>query len=123
MNATRYAFAITALAFLGCVVAQVFLAGLAVFGPRLDFELHRDFGYTFGWLTVILLVLAIAGRLGRERIATSAILLALFAMQSVFVLLRGNLPWVAALHPVNALVIFWLTWRLVSRSWSARQTA
>ncbi|HEY8171386.1 MAG TPA: DUF6220 domain-containing protein [Candidatus Limnocylindria bacterium] len=123
MGATRLAFAITAVIFLACVVLQVFLAGLGVFAGESNFELHRNFGYLFGWLTLVLLVLAIVGRLGRELIVESAALLVLFALQSVFVALRTDLPWVAALHPVNALAIFLIAARLVARSLRAEPGA
>lgn len=106
MRTLRLAYIGVAWLFLGCVVVQVFLAGLGVFVGADRFEWHRTFGYLFGWLTLILLVLAIAGRLGRRWIGLAALLLVLFAMQSVFIALRDSLPAVAALHPVNALVIF-----------------
>lgn len=108
MHAIRLAFIGTAWLFLACVVVQVFLAGLGVFAGGQNFALHRDFGYLFGWLTLVLLVLAIAGRLGRRWIGLSALLLVLFAFQSVFVAFRGGMPALAALHPVNALAIFWV---------------
>ena len=118
MDRVRLAFAITASAFLACVVLQVFLAGLGVFAGHSNFTLHRDFGYAFGWLTLILLVLAIVGRLDRWFIGASAVLLVLFALQSIFVALRTDLPGAAALHAVNALAIFWVAARLAIRSWS-----
>jgi mercuric ion transport protein len=106
MHAIRLAFVGTAWLFLACVVVQVFLAGLGVFAGGQNFALHRDFGYLFGWLTLVLLVLAIAGRLGRRWIGLSAVLLVLFAFQSVFIAFRGGMPALAALHAVNALAIF-----------------
>lgn len=108
MRFVRYAFVGTAWLFLACVVVQVFLAGLGVFAGAENFELHRGFGYLFGWLTLVLLVLALIGRLGGRWVGRSALLLLLFALQSVFVALREPLPALAALHPVNALVIFYV---------------
>lgn len=103
----RILFAGTAWLFLACVVAQVFLAGLAVFGDN-DFARHREFGYTFGLLILVLIVLSLVGRLPRRWIGASVLLLVLFALQSVFVVLRASNPTLAALHPVNALAIFWV---------------
>jgi hypothetical protein len=91
--------------FIACVVVQVFLAGLGVFDDPSRFTLHRDFGYLFGWLGLILLVLAIAGRMGRRVVGLSVLLVVLFAMQSVFVALRTSQPVIAALHPVNGFLI------------------
>ncbi len=97
---------IVAWLFVAGVVGQVFLAGLGVFGvPAGDFSTHRDFGYLVGWLTLVVLVLAIAGRLPRRDIGLSALLLILFALQSVFVAIRDDYPAVAALHPLNGFLI------------------
>ena len=106
MRPIRLAFVGVACLFLACVVIQVFLAGLGVFAGAQNFDVHRNFGYLFGWLTIVMLVLALAGRLGRRWIGLSGLLLVLFALQSVFVALRPVMPAAAALHPVNALVIF-----------------
>ena len=104
----RYAYVTLAWLFLACVAVQVFLAGLGVFAGSQNFATHRDFGYTFGFLTVGMLIAAGVGRLGRRWIWFSALLIFLFALQSVFVGVRDTLPAVAALHPVNALAIFWV---------------
>lgn len=110
----RFAFVGAAWLFAACVVIQVFLAGLGVFAGAENFNLHRDFGYTFGWLTLVMLVLALAGRLGRRWVGQSALLLILFALQSLFVAFRADFPAAAALHPVNALAIFFVA-QLVAR--------
>jgi hypothetical protein len=107
-SAARTAFVWVAWVFVACSVVQVFLAGLSVFESPARWALHRDFGYTFGLLTIVLIVLAIAGRLGRVLIGLSVLLLVLFALQSVFVLLRGSAPFVAALHPVNGFLILFV---------------
>ena len=111
---SRVAFAAVAWLFLACVVIQVFLAGLGVFAGPSNFELHRNFGYIFGLLTVVMVVIAAIGRLGRRLIGLSALLVLLFTLQSVFIAFREGLPAAAALHPVNALAIFWVA-QLVAR--------
>ena len=108
MSSVRLAFAAVAWLFLACVLVQFFLAGLGVFAGAENFALHREFGYLFGWLPVIMLVLAAVGRLGRRWIGLSALLIGLFTLQSVFVYLRGSVPAIAALHPVNAVAIFYV---------------
>ena len=102
--------------FVACVVVQVFLAGVGVFVGEDRFELHRTFGYTFGWLALLLPLLALAGRLGRRTIGLSFLVTVLFILQSVFVALRTDMPYLAALHPVNALAIFWLSFSLARGS-------
>lgn len=116
MRATRAAFVITAWLFLACVVVQFFLAGLGVFAGSSNFELHRNFGYLFGWLTLLLLILGIAGRVGRRFVGPAAVILVLFALQSVFIALRADVPVAAALHPVNGLAIFLVAYLVATRS-------
>jgi glucan phosphoethanolaminetransferase (alkaline phosphatase superfamily) len=103
--------------FVACCIVQVFLAGLGVFDTPTQFEVHRNFGYTFGLLVFVILVAAILGGLGRRQIALAALLVVLFIMQSVFVAFRESAPAIAALHPVNgflitgvAIVSGWMAW-------------
>lgn len=101
----RIAFAAAAWLFVACTLVQVFLAGLGVFRSTADFDTHRTFAFIFGWLTLVMLVLALVGRLGRRTIARVVILLVLFSLQSVFVDVRPTMPELAALHPVNGFLI------------------
>lgn len=105
MRPIRYAFVVAAWLFVASVVAQVFLAGLGVFRSSADFDTHRTFAFIFGWLTLVLLVLALIGRLGRRTTGEAVLLLVLFSLQSVFVEARASMPELAALHPVNGFVI------------------
>lgn len=116
MHTVRLAYIGVAWLFFACVVVQVFLAGLGVFAGPGNFALHRDFGYVFGWLTLVLLLLALGGRLGRRWIGLSALILVLFAFQSLFIALRDVLPSIAALHAVNALAIFGVSLHVARRS-------
>jgi hypothetical protein len=113
---------VTAL-FAACAAIQVFLAGLGVFDDPRAFITHREFGYAFGWLTLVVLVLALAGRLPRRITGMSALLLVLFALQSVFIALRADLPAVAALHPLNGFAILGLAVLTARDSWVASRRA
>lgn len=104
----RVAYLVAAWLFVACAVVQVFFAGLGVFAGAENFATHRNFGYLFGWLVLVLLVLAVVARLPGRLIGLSALLLVLFALQSVFVALRASAPIVAALHPLNGFAILWL---------------
>jgi len=113
---SRFAFNIVAWLFVACVGYQIYLAGQAVFGAAASFDPHREFGYLFGLLTLVLVVLAVLGRTGWRVIGASALLLVLFAMQSVFVAFKDSSPTIAALHPLNgfligvvAVALAWLT--------------
>ena len=88
---SRFTFNVTAWLFVVCVVYQVYLAGQGVFQTG-SFVPHREFGYLFGLLTLVLIVLAALGRTGWRVIGTSALLLGLFALQSVFVAFGAPAP-------------------------------
>jgi hypothetical protein len=116
----RLALPAVAALFVACVVIQVFLAGLGVFESPAAFITHREFGYLFGWLTLVMLVLALVGRLPRRITGSVVLLLVLFALQSVFVVVRTELPALAALHPLNGFAILGLAAWTVRASWLAR---
>lgn len=118
----RRALPFAAGAFVACAVLQVFLAGLGVFDDPRTFVTHREFGYTFGWLTLAVLVLALVGRSPRRITGLSVLLLVLFALQSVFVALRSDLPSIAALHPLNGFLILGVGVVITRESWAARRT-
>ena len=118
---SRRVLPIAAGAFVACAVVQVFLAGLGVFDDPRSFITHREFGYTFGWLTLAILVLALLGRAPRRIIGLSVLLLVLFTLQSVFIALRADFPAVAALHPVNGFLILWTAVVITRESWAARR--
>lgn len=119
----RRALPIAAAAFVVCAIVQIFLAGLGVFDDPTSFVTHREFGYLFGWLTLIILVLALLGRTPRRVIGLCALLLVLFAFQSVFVALREDLPSIAALHPLNGFAILAVGVVITRAAWAVRLEA
>jgi hypothetical protein len=119
----RLALPFAAGAFVACAVVQVFLAGLGVFDDPNSFVTHREFGYTFGWLTLIILVLALVGRAPRRVIGLSVLLLVLFSFQSIFVALRTDYPAVAALHPLNGFAILAVAVVTTREAWAVRRVA
>jgi mercuric ion transport protein len=109
--------------FVACAIVQVFLAGLGVFDSPSAFVTHRGFGYLFGWLTLVMLVVALAGRMPRRFVGIGVLLLVLFALQSVFVALRDDLPAIAALHPLNGFFILGVGAVATRASWLYRLAA
>ena len=100
------------------IIVQVFLAGQAIpqLGGNGNFDTHRGFGYLIGLFTLIQLVLAGVAGMSRRRIGQSAGLFVLYLIQSTLPYMdEAGLPYVAALHPVNALAMFALA------AWYARQ--
>ena len=106
------AFPAVAWLFVGCVVVQFFLVGLRFFDVEPWTQLHRDFAYTYGWLTPILVLLAASPAGSRRALRLAIALLVLFAVQTFLPLLAEVAPLIAAVHSVNALVVAWLALRL-----------
>jgi hypothetical protein len=113
----RQIHAFAAWALVIAIAIQVFLAGVAMpqLGGTSSFQLHIEFGYTAIGLVVLAVVIgAVAARLGRRTVLTALGLLALYVVQTSLPYARGSVPWIAALHPVNALLLF------VAAAWYAR---
>lgn len=104
----RGAYQVAAWLFVAAVIVQVFLAGLSLFASAANWGTHKEFGYSLGFLALLLFVLAFAGRIPRTIGRWLALLLVAYTIQTILPNLRVTMPWVAALHPVNALVIFWI---------------
>ncbi len=124
----RTGYALLASAFLACVVVQVFFAGLGVFVAPENWAWHANFVHLFEWLLPFMILAAFLGRLPRALKWQPVGMLALIALQYTTANLgRG---FVAALHPVVALLIFWTAivaareaWRFLLGSAAAREEA
>lgn len=106
-------------AFLALLVFQVYLAGLALFDAG-GFRMHVSFGYSFVWVVVFLIpILAWLGRIGRRDAWLSVLLFALYIAQCLLPPLarEGGPGLIAALHPVNAMLMFALSAWLSARAW------
>ncbi len=105
----RLAFAGLAWLFVAAIVIQVFLIGLGLFGDVSFRAVHRDFGYS--WVGLAALALLVSGLLARPGGRTAGLVVAVFLLYIVQTLLpsaRDGYPAIAALHPVNALLLFGL---------------
>ena len=126
MNQTmRQVHAWVAWAFVAAIVIQVFLAGLAIpqLGGNGNFETHQGFGYAIGLVALALVLAAVAARAGRTRILQALGLLVLYVVQTILPNLDPGLSIAAALHPLNAMILFGLSvWyaRVVWRERAAR---
>ncbi|MGH2456916.1 MAG: DUF6220 domain-containing protein [Candidatus Limnocylindria bacterium] len=103
----RYIFVATAALFVAAVVVQVFLAGVGLFGAG-EMTTHVEFGYLVATLPLLPLLLAWPARVGGRTAALCAASLLAAQVQTFLPLARDSAPMVAALHPVNALVVFGL---------------
>jgi hypothetical protein len=114
--------------FVAGLVGQVYLAGMGVFGG--NFENHVTWGYTVTWLPVLMFLFGLVGRVGRLDIGLSALLFAQGILQSIFVLQRETSPAIAALHPVNGVLMLVIgiylgidAWRLLRATGAEPSTA
>jgi hypothetical protein len=125
----RAGLAIVSAIFAALLVVQVYLAGVGVFGTA-GFSMHRDFGYLLSLFILLELLLAVVGRTGKVIIGLVLLSFVQIILQSVFVALRVDQPAVAALHPVNGIlllfvtiVISWKAWRLRDEPVPAPETS
>ena len=110
-----------AVAWVAAIVLQVVLAGLAIgnLGGSGDFRTHIDVGYTIGIIQLGALVTALVARAPRRDIGTSAGLLVLYIVQTLLPGFRSDLPIIAALHPLNAMILFTLSIWYARHAWRA----
>lgn len=123
IDAMRWTYLAVAWLFLASVVVQVFLAGLALFAAE-TFELHGVFGFTAVHLLSLLLIpLAALAKSGRRNIWLAVGLFVVMSVQVSLPGLRTTLPLAAALHPVNALLIFWFGLQITRGADALRRVA
>jgi Family of unknown function (DUF6220) len=104
MQVLRAMFAVISWVFLGMVVLQVFYAGVGLFGAG-DMTAHVGFGYLVVLVPLLVLIAAALARAGGRLIGLAALLLFLTFLQPTLAYAREDAPYIAALHPVNALAI------------------
>lgn len=119
---TNRVHAAVAVLFVAMIVIQVFLAGAAIssLGGSGDFGTHIEFGYTWvGIAALLVVVTALVARRPRRDVGITVGILILYIVQTALPAAKTSMPFVAALHPVNALLLFglaswyaWRTWRL-----------
>ncbi|HYN69927.1 MAG TPA: DUF6220 domain-containing protein [Candidatus Eisenbacteria bacterium] len=118
----RRLYLVAAWLFVASIVFQVFLAGAAIsnLGGSGNFSTHAEFGYTVvGLIALAVLLTAVLSGLPRREIGIAFGLLVLYIVQTILPSFRDSTSWIAALHLVNALVLFaaaiWVAWR--ARRW------
>jgi hypothetical protein len=102
--------------FVAGAVLQFFLAGLGVFGAA-SFGPHQTVGKLLALASLILLVLAailaLTGGLSRGMMGLAALLVALMVVQwSLVEAFSEGAPALAALHPVNGLLVLSLAFAI-----------
>jgi hypothetical protein len=108
IRGARYAYVALAWAFVAGVVLQVFFIGLGLFVNAENMELHVSLGWILHLWPILILGAAALARAGRTRILQAAALAVTVFIVPILVTLRSDLPVAAALHPVGAILAFWL---------------
>jgi len=108
-------FAVVAWLFLATVIVQVFLAGMGLF-KLADWTNHAGLGWLLSMVSFLLPLVAFASRVRRGTLALALALMVVTMLQPELALARHDNPVVAALHPVNALLLFFLAWRTAMAS-------
>ena len=120
MQAARTALVVLSWTFLAVLAVQVFLAGVGLFGAG-SMATHRDIGYLVPVVPLLMVIAAAVAR-ARQLVWLSGVLFVLSFVQGVLPLLRDGMPYVAALHPVNALALFWLGLTIARRATELART-
>jgi hypothetical protein len=87
------------------------------------FGFHTGFGYLIFLGAVVLLLLALAGRLGKRGILFSLAVPVAVVVQIVLAWISESVHGVGILHGLNALVIFGLVGYLTGEQWRAARAA
>jgi hypothetical protein len=95
------------------VLVQVFLAGVSLFGEPQYWADHRSLGASVGVFPLLMALAALLGRLGWPAVVISVALILLHGLQFPFA--NAGSAFVAAFHPVNALVMFVLALWIAER--------
>ncbi len=114
VRGSRVCYALLASAFAACVLVQVFFAGMGAFGA--DWSWHTSFVHVLELLPLPMAPVAFAGRLPWSLRLLPLGLLILIGAQYAFA--NVAVP-AAALHPVNAFLIFLLSLFIARRAWAA----
>jgi nicotinamide riboside transporter PnuC len=108
VRGARYLYVALAWAFVAGVILQVFFIGLGLFVGRENLALHVNFGWLLHLGPLPILLAAALARAGRRRILQTAALAVLVFFVPILAAVRTDLPFVAAFHPVGAVLAFWL---------------
>lgn len=131
MGALRSIFRYYAALYFVAVIVQFFLAGFGAFGVVGEaadtsvteevledkFELHGALGFFLGPGALLLFLLALGARLGRNRVLLSLLMVVLWFLQEVLAGIGGDSAVVGGLHPVNAIVMLTLAGYLAHGAW------
>ncbi len=115
----RFAFLALSVLFVLAVLWQALLAGLGLFRWEEAWSQHVDTGHFAVAIPLLMLVLALALRLGRRNSWYAGLLLLGTVLQAeVFAAVRNSLPVAASFHPMLGMVLFTGGVLVVRHAWA-----
>jgi hypothetical protein len=111
----RWARFVLGVLFLIGIVVQFIAAGYGMFADPGNFDLHQGLGFTIMHLLPVLIL--IAGLIAWRPFDELGLSVAIGILGFIQPILAGIGDWAGVFHPLNALVLFFLTYRLTERDW------
>ena len=109
---SRVSFLILALIFTISIVIQTFIAGLEMFTNYSYWTYHTTFVIWFQFIPILMLILSFIGRFSKLiRWQVTGLFLLIVPLQYASI----NIPGMGAIHPVIALVLFWLALTVIKK--------
>ena len=105
----RYIYVGAAWLALAGVLIAILLAGFALFVNRPYWQTHIDVGWGSELPLLLLILAGIAGWIPRRLAGWLVAVIVLHVVQTALPALKENLPLIAALHPLNASLLGWLS--------------
>lgn len=114
----RTVYLILAIIFALSIATQIFLAGMAIFIGPANWMRHMTFVHLFGFnIPIFMLVFAFIGALPRWAYwQLLGVLISMFLMYFT-ANISSSLPWIGAMHPVFGILLFVLSYTMVSKTW------
>ena len=105
----RYIYVGAAWLWLAGVIVLIFIAGMALFVDKAYWELHQELGYSSVLPGLLLILAGLVGWIPRRLTAWLVTVLVLHTVHTALPTFREDLPLLAAVHPVTATLLVWVS--------------
>lgn len=114
---TRRLFRYLAAAFTAGLTMQVFIVGIALFVDAGRWGLHQRLGHALTLIPILMLGLALAGRMTTSTKLLAGVAVALVVLQMITASIGG---WAGVVHPINAFLLIGLGLQLYRQGSGSR---
>jgi hypothetical protein len=115
---SRYVYLAASWLFALGILTQVFFVGLSLLGGRPSWDDHTNLGHMLALFALLMLIFAYVGRFPRVMKGLTWLNFGVyFLLADIIVFMTDSAPYVAALHPVLAIILFSIAITLAIRSW------